>query len=184
MNLRNAGKLESILIDEKVPVEEEGEKMFILHPANHTKARDLPSSPKGKRFGSPKTKQTFENEVDIWPQLLAKAKAKSLGSYERLLGQDLCCILADLTGMPVKKIDTTGLEFKWIREGFKHSCLMICKAKRAWMSQAKNDSVDGTSDRELLHWNISQALELPYGKIMVEVKNHFCTNKEKMSRCQ
>lgn len=160
-----------------MPVEEHGDRMFILQPLNHHAARDQLDVSK-KRFASPR-KHQLENQVEIWPHLVAKAKAKSLGCYERLLEQDILTMLADLTGMPVKKVDMSVLDFKWLREGFMHGCLMLCKARTVWVSRTKQEATEGTSNRELEYWSVSQAQEMPDGRMMIEVKNHFCTKTQK-----
>jgi Calpain family cysteine protease len=181
VSVSNKGKLEPILIDEKVPVEEEGDRMFVVESKNHCAAREAWTVPKQTRFGSPKIKANSENEVEIWPQLLSKAKAKSLGCYERLLNQEILNLLADLTGMPVKTYYTNELDFKWLREGFKRSCIMICKANRKWINQCKPESVEGSTENELQYWNLSQVVQLSDGQLMIEIKHHLCDKYHKKS---
>lgn len=182
ISVSNKGKLEPILIDEKVPVEQNGDSMFVVEPSNHTAGREANFVSPQARFGSPKIKPTAENEVEIWPQLLAKAKAKSLGCYERLLNQELVNMLADLTNMPVKTYDTRDLDFKWLREGYKRNCIMICKASRAWINQSKREAAADSTENELQYWNISQSIELSDGQLMIEIKHHLCDNAVKKSK--
>lgn len=180
--LHNSGKLEAIVIDDKVPVENGGDKMFILEPHNHAKAIETVTPSKQTRFASPRQKPTAETEVEIWPQLLAKAMAKNLGCYERILNQDMANTLADLTGMPVKAMPVQNAEFKWLRENYKRSSIMICKASKSWISQRRRDSTVSPSDQELENWTVSQVLTLSGDHQMIELRNHFCDKPSKYSR--
>lgn len=156
--------------------------MFILEPSNHEKGREAFSTPKPTRFGSPKPKSTPDTEVEIWPQILAKALAKILGCYERLLNQDMANSLADLTGMPVKTIPISSLEYRWIRENYKRSSVMICKANRSWINSRKRDCSISASELELEHWVINQVVTIGEDVQMIEIKNHHCDKAAKMSR--
>jgi hypothetical protein len=180
--IQNSGKLESILIDEKVPVENEGDNLFILEPYNHEVARQFEEAPKTGRFGSPKQKPSSQHEVEIWPQVLAKGMAKNLGCYERLLNQDMANTLSDITGMPVKTLPIDQLEFRWLRENYKLGSVLICKANSSWISKRKRDCTKPATDPEMQHWAVSQVIALTETKLMVEVKNHFCDKIPKISR--
>lgn len=181
MFLHNSGKLEAVIVDEKVPVENQGDNMFILEPQNHSKAREFVELPKSARFGSPRQRPLNNTEIEIWPQLLAKGMAKNLGCYERLLNQDLSNTLTDLTGMPVKNNPVHSIEFKWLRENYKRSSVMICKASKSWITQRKRDCTGSITDQELELWAISQVVTLSEGKQMIEIRNHYCDKPPKQS---
>jgi hypothetical protein len=178
--LQNSGKVEATIVDEKVPIENNRDNLFVLEPKNHSNARQAAEIPKPAKFGSPRQKATAETEVEIWPQLLAKAMAKNLGSYERLFNQEMANSLSDLTGMPVKTLPIENIEYRWLRQNYKQGSVVICKAKPSWISQRKRDASTLPADKDIEHWIVSQVIALSGTEQMVELKNHFCDKPPKM----
>ena len=177
--ISNSGKIEPVIVDDKIPVENNGDGLFIVEPFNHNLSREAVVVPRNKRLGSPSQRSQVQ-EVEIWPQVLAKSLAKILGCYERLLKQEISNCLSDLTGMPVKTISSSKIEFKWLRENYKKRSIMICVANKSWISQRRRDCSIQSGDEDLNYWIINQVLRLSDDKLMIEVKNHYCDKTPKL----
>ena len=131
MKVNPSGKLESVLVDELVPVDE-SVSPFLMKPYNHEEGlyQESVGTPSGSKYSpskekSTKRKKTLELEVDIWPHLLSKALCKSLGCYERLLSQSIENVISDVTGMPVKVHRTQEVDFEFVRQCFKRGFIVV-----------------------------------------------------------
>jgi hypothetical protein len=145
---------------------------------------DLKSSTKysPKQQKPQKRKREPELEVDIWPHLLSKALCKSLGCYERLLGQEIQNVMSDLTGMPIKIHSSAKTTFDFFRQSFKKSYVMLARANRAWVSEAKKTRRDSCEEQEMEYWVVEHAVKIHEESCLIEVKNHFCYNAKDPGR--
>ena len=169
VKLHPNGRLESILLDEKIPWSGEFEQgPLILAPAN---------TPENIKDPAVKRKRQLELETDLWPHLIAKGLGKALGCYERLFNQKIENTLSDITGMPIRVYPTapTELPFVWLRESFKRGYILIGVASQKWKS--KIASAHTSVEPEALdYWTVSQVVKLTDGEELVEIKNHLCCN--------
>jgi len=182
LKLHPAGRLQSLIVDEVVPADEAAGP-FVLKPANHEAGLlQPPEDPKASSKYSPqrhkplKRKREAPLEVDLWPHLLAKALSKSLGCYERLLGQELQNVMSDLTGMPLKLLASADTSFDLFRQSFKKGYLLLAKANRAWLAEAKKTRRDGCQEAEMEYWVVDHAVKVHEERSLLSVKNHFCSN--------
>ena len=108
--------------------------------------------------------------------------SKSLGCYERLLGQEIQNVMGDLTGMPVKLLAASDASFDLFRQSFKKAYVVLAKAKRTWLSEAKKSRRDGCEESELEYWVVDHAVQVHEERRLLEVKNHFCQNTREPGR--
>jgi Calpain family cysteine protease len=169
LKIHPSGRLESILLDEKIPWSSDFEKgPLILAPSN---------TPENIKDPNVKRKRQLELETDLWPHLVAKGLAKALGCYERLFNQKLENSLSDITGMPIRTYSTEEAElpFAWLRESFKRGFILIGKAKQKWRSKMMS-AHKNVESQALDYWTVGQIVKLNDEEELVELKNHLCPN--------
>ena len=190
------GEWTPVLIDDQVPIKSrETLQPFLLEPGLHAEGVDLSqtlqtgeneqmSSGSGSRGtqtpGSKKGTKKLE-QVDIWPQLIAKAIAKAHLNYERMLSLGMEHFMRLVTGMPVKSYPTQKMDFSILRTCFKRQHVVIARAEK---SQILVDFVNrtcelnGATDELVMNWIINHAIELDDGSQWVELIHPFCEKRQ------
>ena len=85
-----------------------------------------------------------EDELpEIWPSLVEKAYAKSLGSYAKILEADFPTILRDLTGAPctILAIDDSKQLRDEIEDALKKGQFVAACAKDAGVGESKSNQI-------------------------------------------
>lgn len=107
------GLYKQILVDDMVPVDSNGEAMFL----------------------PPNVSDPQSTKVDFWPQIIAKAYAKDMINYERLCKQTVPNFLRDQVGRPSRNYKMKQVNWSMIRHSFERNYLCIMKASDKFKSK-------------------------------------------------
>lgn len=187
IKLHPSGKIDSVLIDDWIPTDEENYP-FVAIPKNHdigiVHAPTVKPTPPGRVPSKPEhRKRSLPLEVDLWPHLLLKAYAKSLGSFERLLNVGVESALGDITGMPIKKILKDNFNFLALREAFKRGYIIIAQAGRSWQQEHRKTGAPAFSrTEEGNYFIVDHIVKIKDGEELIAIKNHYSVNPQDPSK--
>lgn len=180
VKLNVKGNWKPIIIDDCIPIKEtEYDQPFVMKPYNHREGLALLEDEFSDNLDKRKMIKSKIPEVEIWPQIVAKALAKTFLNYERMLQQGLRHFLRNLTGMPVKVYDNDRIDFPILRSCFKRQHIVIGKCKPEFIDFVKENCDTKDCDyNNLFYWNINHALSLEEGSDWVEVTHNLCQTHE------
>jgi len=116
------GDWQLVVIDDFLPVLKEDDSEKLAFMSHTSKEDELP---------------------EIWPSLVEKAYAKSLGSYAKILEADFPTILRDLTGAPctILAIDDSKQLRDEIEDALKKGQFVAACAKDAGVGESKSNQI-------------------------------------------
>lgn len=187
VKLHPNGKLDLVLVDDWVPTDENSYP-FLAKPKNHDEgivhAPTVKPTAPGRVPSKPEhRKRALPLEVDLWPHIVLKAYAKSLGSYERVLNIGLVSALGDLTGMPVKELSKEQMNFLTMRDSFKRGFIMVAKAGRSWPQEHQNQGGPPFErSEESSYVVVEHVVKVKEGEELIAIKTHYSVNATDPSR--
>lgn len=122
-----SGFVSPTLVTDQVPIreDEDGDRPVFQPFPNHLMV---------KKEQNPGQKRIIK-EVDVWPQVLAKALAKNVMSYERFMELNVDQLLRMVTGMPCSIYTPERTPFRLLQRGFQKKYIMIAEAKPSFQDQ-------------------------------------------------
>lgn len=105
------GVCKQFLVDDCVPITSAGDALF-LRPAILDRNSD---------------------QIDLWPQIIAKSLAKGMINYERICKQTVSNFLRDLGKFPVRDMKIRTVEWDTIRMSFQRQYLFIGIANQKFL---------------------------------------------------
>lgn len=180
VKLNIKGNWKPVIIDDTIPIKEpEFDEPFVMKPFNHEEGLKLLEDEYQSNYDKKKRIESGIPPVEIWPQLVAKAMAKSFLNYERMLQQSLRHFLRYLTGMPVKVYTSERIDFQLLRSCFKRQHIVIGKCNTDFVDYIKEEcDIKDCDFSNLLYWNVNHSISLEEGSDWVEVTHNLCRSHE------
>lgn len=175
VKLNVKGNWRPVIIDDIIPLKEtEFDEPFVMKPYNHFEGLKLLDEEVQDGENTQRLRSKIP-EVEVWPQLVAKAMAKVCLNYERMLQQSLRHFLRNLTGMPVKVYTPDRIDFQILRSCFKRQHIVIGKCNQSFIDFINEECNTKECDSSnLTFWNVNHALSIQEGEDWVELTHSLC----------
>ena len=163
-----------VILDDKIPIKDlESEEPFVLKSKNHENGLKAILEDDENLDNQPNLKEKLGKKIDkveIWPQLVAKALAKSHLNYERMLTKKMSHFLRNLTGMPVKEYTGDRVDFNMLRACFKREHIVVGEAKPNFLGLVKRlCEVGNVDDENMKYWTVNHVISLGEDSQLVEL---------------
>ena len=166
------------MVDDRIPITDSSyDTPFVMCPMLHNDGQKI--NKEGLYHKDYKKLREKCPEIDIWPQIIAKALSKAFLNYERMLMQNLRHFFRDLTGMPVRDYESSKIDFSLLRNCFKRQHMMIGRCNKSFKDFVKINCNTRNCDEDMMsYWTVNHPVVLDNGEKWVELTHPICLTFE------